>query len=140
MYTDMGRLGMAARQLREIAETMEKDDNPEECILFYEQAADLFATDNSTAEVNKCNLKIAQHSALLERYGVARELYEKVAKVAVDNTLLKFSAKGHLLHAGICALCYMEPSVVAEKIEHYKDLDVNFDGSRECKLLEVSTS
>ena len=132
----MGRLSMAARQLKEIAETLEKDGSPEECIMFYEQAADLYATENSTAEANKCNLKIAQFSADLERYGVARDIYEATARSAVDNNLLKFGAKGHLLHAGLCCLCYMEATAVADKIERYKDIDINFDGSRECKLLE----
>lgn len=44
--------------LQEIAEVLEKEGNKEECILFYEQAADLFATENSTSEANKCNLKV----------------------------------------------------------------------------------
>lgn len=136
----MGRLSMAARQLREIAETVEKEGNAEECIMFYEQAADLYTTENSTAEANKCNLKIAQYSAELERYGVARDIYEAVARTCVDNNLLKFSAKGHLLHAGLCALCYMETPAIQEKLERYKDVDVNFEGSRECKLLEELTA
>lgn len=128
---------MAARQLKEIAETLEKENEPEECILFYEQAADLYATENSTAEANKCNLKIAQYSAELEKYGVARDIYESVARTAVDNNLLKFGAKSYLLNAGLCCLCYMDASAIQEKIERYKDIDINFDGSREAKLLEV---
>lgn len=37
---------------------LEKEGNKEECIMFYEQAADLFHTENSMAEANKCNLKV----------------------------------------------------------------------------------
>ncbi len=37
---------------------LEKEGNKEEAIMFYEQAADLFATENSTSEANKCNLKV----------------------------------------------------------------------------------
>lgn len=36
---------------------LEKEGAKEEAIMFYEQAADLFATENSTSEANKCNLK-----------------------------------------------------------------------------------
>jgi hypothetical protein len=37
VYTDMGRLNMAARQLREIAEAQEKQGLKEEAIAFYSQ-------------------------------------------------------------------------------------------------------
>jgi alpha-soluble NSF attachment protein len=137
LYTDMGRLGMAARQLREIAETLEKeDDSKAESLLFYEQAADLFAADNSTAEANKCLLKVAQFSAEAENYPKAIDIYEQVARAAADNNLLRFSAKGHLLHAALCSLCYAGPAATRDRLERYKDIDVNLDGSRECVLVE----
>lgn len=44
--------------LQEIAEVLEKEGDKEESIMFYEQAGDLFSTENSTAEANKCNLKV----------------------------------------------------------------------------------
>lgn len=136
LYTDMGRLGMAARQLREIAEVLEKEGNKEEAIMFYEQAGDLFHTENSTSEENKCNLKIAQFAAELERYPQAIDLYEQVARASVDNNLLKYSAKGYLLNAGICQLCSADLITIRAAIERYKDIDVSFDSSREAKLLE----
>lgn len=128
---------MAARQLREVAEILEKEENKEESLMFYEQAADLFATDNSTAEANKCLLKVAQFSAETESYVKAIDIYEKVARIAADNNLLRFSAKGHLLHAAICALCHYGPGATREKLQRYKDIDINLEGSRECNLLEA---
>ena len=133
----MGRLGMAARQLREVAEILEKEESSKaECLLFYEQAADLFAADNSTAEANKCLLKIAQFSAEAENYPRAIDIYTQVAKTAADNNLLRFSAKGHLLHAALCSLVHAGPAPTRDRLERYKDIDVNFDGSRECVLME----
>lgn len=137
LYTDMGRLGMAARQLREIAETLEKEGSSEESLMFYEQAADLFYTDHSTAESNKCLLKVAQFSAEAGKYTRAIDIYENVARASVDNNLLRFSAKGYLLLACLCAMCYMDYNSIVEKLEKYKDIDYNFDGSREAKLIEV---
>ncbi|KAL4442687.1 hypothetical protein ABPG77_006681 [Micractinium sp. CCAP 211/92] len=137
LYTDMGRLGMAARQLREIAEVMEKEGNKEESIMFYEQAADLFATENSTSEANKCNLKIAQFAAELERYPQAIQIYEEVARTSVENNLLKYSAKGHLLNAGICQLCSADVASIRAAIDRYRDIDLNFDNSRECNFLST---
>jgi alpha-soluble NSF attachment protein len=136
LYTDMGRLGMAARQLKEIGEVLEREGSKEEAIMFYEQAWDLFATDNSSAEANRCALKVAQFSADLERYGRAIALYEDVARASVDNNLLKYSAKGYLMQAGLCVLVSIGPVALKEKLETYKDLDVAFDGSREAKLLD----
>jgi|LauGreSBDMM110SN_4_FD.fasta_scaffold50695_1 alpha-soluble NSF attachment protein len=51
-------------------------------------------------------LKIAEFSGEMGVYKRAVEIYEEVAKAAVENNLLKFSARGYLLNAGICYLCY----------------------------------
>lgn len=136
LYTDMGRLGMAARQLREIAETLEREESHDASLMFYEQAADLFYTDHSTAESNKCLLKVAQFSAEAGDYSKAIRIYEDVAKASVDNSLLRFSAKGYLLLACLCQMCFKDPLAVSEKVDQYKDIDFNFDGSREAKLVE----
>lgn len=90
LYTDMGRLNMAARQLREIAEANEKQGEKEQAITFYEQSADLFETEGSSSEATKCKLKIAEFAAELGRYPRAVELFEEAGKRAVENNLLKF--------------------------------------------------
>lgn len=50
-------------------------------------------------------VQVAQFSAELERYQPAIQVYEDVARTSMDNNLLKYSAKGYLLNAGICRLC-----------------------------------
>ena len=50
-------------------------------------------------------MQVAQFSAEMERYEPAVQIYEDVAHRSMDNNLLKFSAKGYLLNAGICRLC-----------------------------------
>ncbi|DBA73301.1 hypothetical protein WJX77_003916 [Trebouxia sp. C0004] len=134
-YTDLGRLGMAARNLRDVAETQEKAGLKEECIEFYDKAAELFEVENSTAEANKCRLKIAQYSAELERFPVAIEIYENIAKSQVDSNLLKYSAKGNLLNAGLCRLNVDDEFTLRSAIERYEDIDISFGGSREHNLL-----
>jgi hypothetical protein len=49
--------------------------------------------------------QVALFSAELGRYDVAIPIFEDTARAAVQNNLLKFSARGHLLNAGICHLC-----------------------------------
>ena len=58
--------------------------------------------------------QVAQFAAELERYGEAIDIYEGVARASVENNLLKYSAKGYLLNAGICQLCSALPTC-AEK-------------------------
>eukprot|EP00798_Chlamydomonas_sp_ICE-L_P023303 gene23303-30540_t len=135
LYTDMGRLNMAARQLKEIAETNEKQGLKEEAIRFYDQASELFECEGSTSEATKCRLKIAEFSAELAKYPRAVDIFEEAARKAVDNNLLKFSARGYLLNAGICYLCYGSVDDIETKIEQYRDIDLQFGGSREDTLL-----
>ena len=59
--------------------------------------------------------QVAQFAAELERYSEAIEIYEGVARASVDNNLLKYSAKGYLLNAGICQLCSARPGAHTDK-------------------------
>ncbi|GIL90909.1 hypothetical protein Vretimale_17135 [Volvox reticuliferus] len=136
LYTDMGRLNMAARQLKEIGEQNEKSGQKEEAIVYYSQAADLFDMENAASEATKCKLKIAEFSAEMGRYSKAVEIFEDAARRAVENNLLKYSARGYLLQAGICALCYLKPDDIDKKLDKYRGIDLQFDGSREATLLE----
>lgn len=135
LYTDMGRLNMAARQLKEIAENNEKQGLKDEAITFYEQAADLFETEGSSSEATKCKLKVAEFSAELGKFSRAVDIFEEAAKRAVENNLLKFSARGYLLNAGICVLCYASLDTIETKLEKYRDIDLQFSGSREDTLM-----
>lgn len=101
----LGRLGVAARHLRDTAEVLEKEGDKQGAMELYEKAADLYdGESSSTTESNKCKLKIAQFAAEVEDYPKAVKLYEDAAKVALDNNLLKFSAKGYLLNSFLCVL------------------------------------
>ena len=137
LYTDMGRLNMAARQLREIAEAEDKAGRKAEAAASYEQAADLFATENAASEAGRCRLRVAELLSLeLGDYARAGAIFEEIGRAAADNNLLRFGARGHLLCAGICAMCHLPDSDVATRIERYRDADPQFSGSREAALLE----
>uniref|UniRef100_A0A7S0VHJ8 Uncharacterized protein n=1 Tax=Polytomella parva TaxID=51329 RepID=A0A7S0VHJ8_9CHLO len=136
LYTDMGRLNMAARQLREIGEQNEKQGLKDEAIQFYIQAADLFETENSNAEASKCKLKVAEFYADLGQFRKSAELFEEAAERAVESNLLKFSSRGYLLNAGICLLNVLGVEAMDKKMDRYRDIDLQFSGSREEKLLE----
>lgn len=139
-YTDMGRLGMAAKYLRDLGEAAEGRGEKESAVDLLERAADLFAGEEQTSEANKANLKVAALRADLGEYAKAMEGFEAVGKKAVENNLLKYSVKTYLLQSGLCALCLgfqkNEPEFLERTLEKYEDIDPSFGGSREHKFLQ----
>jgi len=66
----------------------------------------------------------------------AIKLYERVAEASLSNSLTKFSAKDYFFRAGLNWLAF---DIIGCKkaLLRYKDLDVSFENSRECKLLDA---
>nr|WJV41845.1 alpha-soluble NSF attachment protein [Phlomoides rotata] len=135
LFLEIGRLNMSARYYKEIAELHEQEQNLEQAIVYYERAADLFQSEEVTTSANQCKQKIAQFAAQLEQYQKAVEIYEEIARHSLNNNLLKYGVKGHLLNAGICQLCKGDIVAINNALERYQDLDPTFSGTREYKLL-----
>ncbi|PSS33268.1 Alpha-soluble NSF attachment protein [Actinidia chinensis var. chinensis] len=128
---------MSARYYKEIAELYEADQSFEKAIVYFERAVDLYQSEEVTSTANQLRQKIAQFAAQLEQYQKAIEIYEDIARDSLNNNLLKYGVKGHLLNAGICQLCKGKGETVAinNALERYQELDPNFSGSREHRLL-----
>ncbi|KAJ0560364.1 putative NSF attachment protein [Helianthus annuus] len=119
----------------EIAELYEQEQNLEQAIAYYDKAADLFQGEEVTTSANQCKQKIAQFSAQLEQYQKAIEIYEDIARQSLNNNLLRYGVRGHLLNAGICQLCKGDVVAITNALERYQELDPTFSGTREYKLL-----
>ncbi|XP_062092403.1 alpha-soluble NSF attachment protein 2 [Humulus lupulus] len=135
MFCDIGRLNMAARYFKEIAELYESEQNIEKAIEFFEKAADFFQNEEVTTSANQCKQKVAQFAAQLEHYPKSIEIYEEIARQSLNNNLLKYGVKGHLLNAGLCQLCRGDVVAISNALERYQDLDPTFSGTREYKFL-----
>lgn len=100
------------------------------------------------------------------RYHKSIEIYEEIARQSLNNNLLKYGVKGHLLNAGICQLCKGDVVAITNALERYQvyicfhfnlysiaygwlklnnccifffqDMDPTFSGTREYRLLSVS--
>lgn len=59
-------------------------------------------------------------SYCLTRYQKAIEIYEEVARYSLNNNLLKYGARGHLLNAGICQLCKGDFVAISNALEKYQ--------------------
>jgi len=135
-FTELGRLSLVAKHHKDIGEILEGENNIEKAMFHYEQAAELYEGEEQTSTSNTCKLKVAQFAAKMELYVKAVELFEAVAMASLDNNLLKYSVKTHLLHAGLCQLCRNDPVAVNNALERYQEMDPTFTGTRECKFLE----
>ncbi|KAK2377274.1 alpha-soluble NSF attachment protein [Trifolium repens] len=134
-FCEIGRISMAARYLKEIAELCESEQNIEKALIYYEKSADLYESEEVTTSANQCKQKVAQFSAQLEQYQKSIEIYEDIARQSLSNNLLKYGVKGHLLNAGICQLCKGDVVAITNALERYQDLDPTFSGTCEYKLL-----
>ncbi|CAM6084089.1 unnamed protein product [Calypogeia fissa] len=135
LYMEIGRLSMAAKYLKDIAEIYGKEENAQKAMEYYEKAADLYSGEEANSTGNQCRLKVAEYAAELEEYAKAIEIYESVARQSLDSNLLKYSVKGYLLNAGLCHLCGSDSVAIGNALEKYNDLDPTFSNTREAKFL-----
>ncbi|CAK8566420.1 unnamed protein product [Lathyrus sativus] len=135
LLCDIGRLSMAARYLKEIAELYESEQNIEQAVVYYEKSADFYQSEEVTTSANQCKQKVAQFAAQLEQYQKSIEIYEEIARQSLNNNLLKYGVKGHLLNAGLCQLCKGDVVAINNALEKYQELDPTFSGTREYRLL-----
>ncbi|QCE01391.1 alpha-soluble NSF attachment protein 2-like [Vigna unguiculata] len=135
IFCEIGRLSMAARYLKEIAELYEAEQNIEQAVIYFERAADFYENEEVNTSANQCKQKVAQYSAQLEQYQRSVEIYEEIARQSLNNNLLKYGVKGHLLNAGICQLCRGDVVAITNALERYQDLDPTFSGTREYRFL-----
>ncbi|KAH6802243.1 alpha-soluble NSF attachment protein 2 [Perilla frutescens var. frutescens] len=135
LFLEIGRFNLSARYYKEIAELYEQEQNLEQAIVYYDKAADLFQSEEVSTSANQCKQKVAQFAAQLEQYQKAIEIYEEIAEQSLNNNLLKYGVKGHLLNAGICQLCKADFVAINRALERYQDMDPTFSGTREYRLL-----
>jgi len=136
IYTDMGRFTTAAKHHINIAELYETETiNIEKAIHHHERAAEYYDGEDSRSSANKCYLKVALHSAQLEQYTKAIELFDKVAMNSIESPLLKYSAKEHMFKAILCHFCLGGNINARQAMDKYQDISPAFEDSREFKLI-----
>lgn len=127
----------AAKFHKEAAELYEAELNPEKAVIHYQQAGDYYKGEDQTSSANQCFLKVGVLSAELEEYEKAVDIFEAVAASSLDVALLKWSVKDYFFQAGLCRLAIGDMLAAKRAIDRYRDQDVAFADTRECKLLEA---
>lgn len=134
MFVVKGHFSVAAKNLQEAGELFEAEEDIDNAVDCLQTAADYYESENSGSRANNCLIKIADMQAKGEKYDDAIEIYERVARGAVENNLLKWSAKEHLFKAMICHFCKNDVVGSKRALEKYADLDPMFSQQRESKL------
>lgn len=136
IFTDMGRFSIAAKHHVTIAEIYESNlMDVDKAITHFTQASDYYKGEESASAANKCLLKVAMYSAQQENYVKAINLYEEVASVSLESSLLKYSAREYLFKAALCQMC-SDLVVAKPAIDKYCQMFPAFEDSREMKLLK----
>lgn len=135
IHTDMGRFIMVAKHHENIAEIYERElEDQEKAIEHYQHAADCYAGEENKSSANKCLIKIANYSALIDHLDKAIKLYEQLGKAATENSLMKYNSKEYFFKAGLCHLC-IDLLNCQQALNRYIDLSPAFQDTREYKFL-----
>lgn len=134
VYKDSARFQQAARYTKEIAELQHAAGDLEAARVAYESAADLFDGEDAKSNANTMRTQVATIAALMGDYTYAAKTFEQIAGAALENRLLRYGARDHLLRAGICH-CIEDQVAAARAVERYRELDSSFKDSREEELL-----
>ncbi|KAG5440148.1 hypothetical protein PCANB_001717 [Pneumocystis canis] len=137
MFTFQGNFRRAAGYKMDVAELYETElMDLQKALESYDEAGEWYSNDQAEALSNKAYLKVAEIAALEEQYPLAIQKYEEVARKSINNNLTKWSVKDYFLKAGICHLNSGDMIATRRALEHYVDLDLTFQSTREYKLLD----
>ncbi|KAK4506766.1 hypothetical protein PRZ48_000499 [Zasmidium cellare] len=135
-YTLKGNFRRAATHKQNLAELYEIElGDQKRAMEAYEMAAGWYENDNAEQLANKLYLKLADISALEGDYIKSISNYERIAKSAINNNIMKWSVKEYFLKAGICHLASGDAVAMNRALESYRDLDPAFAQTREHQLL-----
>lgn len=140
MLMEANRFSSAAKIWKDVGELYEKDMQPKQAAEAYEKAATCYEAEDSKANAGAMKIKVAQLAAEAEDYKKAIEIYEQVAKQALDTNVGRWSVTSYLFKALLCQFAISAEKhdliKLENKLEKYKDMHPQLDGTRECKLIE----
>eukprot|EP00033_Pygsuia_biforma_P001116 GCRY01001273.1.p1 GENE.GCRY01001273.1~~GCRY01001273.1.p1 ORF type:complete len:285 (+),score=48.90 GCRY01001273.1:121-975(+) len=136
IFTDMGKFSIAAKTQKDVAEMLEGTAELQQAIEAFNKAADYYECEESASTANQCKLKAALYYAQLENYSEAIAIYEKIANNSVDSSLTRWSVKDYFFRATLCHVLLHDAITARAALNRYKDIDVSFPSTRECKFLQ----
>eukprot|EP01116_Phalansterium_solitarium_P023576 TRINITY_DN8342_c0_g1_i1.p1 TRINITY_DN8342_c0_g1~~TRINITY_DN8342_c0_g1_i1.p1 ORF type:complete len:291 (+),score=91.53 TRINITY_DN8342_c0_g1_i1:177-1049(+) len=136
LLADDGRHTLSAKHLVSLGDLYDKNQDAEKALEVFQKAAEIYRTESRPTQAAQCNVKAATNMATLEQYEAAHDLFEAVARIAVEDDMLKFSAKDYFLKAGLCYLACADVLGAKHGLDDWRCLDPTFSAQRECKFLQ----
>ena len=134
-----GRISMAARLRKQIAEIYEADEMLGLAVQNYSHAAELYEMDNGDSTANGCLLKVAELSTneSLDGASIIKsiKIFEDVGERYLMHNLTRFSAKDCFFKAGLLYLANDDLIGAENGIAKYSMKDPSYETSRENKLI-----
>lgn len=132
LFTLRGQFRRAAQYEMDLGELYENElDNADKAIQAYENAGDWYFNDRAEALSNKAFLKVAELSALAEKYDIAVENFERVAKQSLNSNLSKWSLKDYFFRAILTSLAQGDGVAANLNLDKYVEWDPTFAATKE---------
>lgn len=131
-----GKFQLVAKYHEDIGNLLEGAGKREQAIQHYETASQYFRSELRNAAANRCILKAAEHTAMIENFENAIKIYEELALRVLDSNLLKYSAEDHYFRAALCHLCVDFLNAHHAMLRYYDEYPA-FKDCRKAKLLEA---
>jgi len=139
-YLANDRFNSAAKLQSNIGKLYEDKKIFGKAIMFYNEAIGSFESESNKSQARKVKLQVADILAKSGEYRKAIDLYESIAKDGVDDNLLRWSVKNHLLKASLCQLVLGaqkdDMSEATKAFAKYEEWSEIFCGTRENKLVQ----
>lgn len=143
IYIDGNRHSTAAKLCKDVGEIEFKNSNFAGAVKAYKQASQFYKSSNQPKNANEQLIRMADISVQMKDpdYKNAIEIYEKVASDCADDRMQKYSVKTYLWKAVLCTLAMYsrteDSKKVADALDKYIDLDLNFERSVEYKFAKA---
>lgn len=130
-YAALGRFLTAAAVQREVAEIFVEEEATYDAATAFGYAADYYAGEALAGPAMVCLLRGGELFVMDERFELAAGFFERAAKLALDDNLLKFNTPAIALDVVLCYLCLRDDERAIDFVEAQAETDFNFSASRE---------
>lgn len=136
MFTMRGQFRRAANYQMDIGNTYETELKEfDKALEAFEQAGSWYYDDQAEALSNKAFLRVAELAALADKFDVAIDNFERVAKQSLNSNLSKWSLKEYFVKALFCYLCVGDDVATSKAMDKYVEWDPSFGATKEYNFL-----